>query len=167
MAATIYSKIQNPDLNINCFNKSSNEVSTLSFVIFFSLSWAVLSIILWHDYFILAIATKKGDKEAAICQRPIAQSSSSYQKPLNFSAQKKGHLIIELCLHTLAESQLSPSKIFQEKWSWSYKSIFFNFISEKCATSGIWWTDAQISITTMVTQTGGIKLTSYVLSQNL
>ena len=35
MAATIYSKIQNPDLNINCFNKSSNEVSTLSFVIFF------------------------------------------------------------------------------------------------------------------------------------
>ena len=74
---------------------------------------------------------------------------------------------MELSLQTLAESQLSPSKIYQGKWSWSYKSTFFNFISEKCATSRIWWTDAQISITKMVTQTGGIKLTSYVLSQNL
>ena len=77
MQATIYSKIQNPDLNINCFNKSSNEMSTFSFVIFFPLSWAVWNIILWHDYFILAVSTKEGDKGAAICHRPVVQSSSS------------------------------------------------------------------------------------------
>ena len=159
--------LQNADFDAYVSIEAWKKMLTESCVPFLSPSCAVLNVILWDEYFTLAVGSKEGDK-----------TSSSWlpvHDLVHFKLQLMPNYLISYLKNTgcwstsyVSMPSLSESSILSwEKWYWSCKTSFLNMIGAKFSTKGIWGMPVNpnppVSVKTCAGQGWGSELTTVMI----